>query len=411
MARPPDDGAMPLGDHLEELRSRLIVALASVAASFIVCWLAKDYLMAAIIRPHAQAMRALGMPVSLRLLRYQEGFYAYVKVAALAALLASSPMILHQTWAFVAAGLRPEERRLAGRYGAVSLGLFLAGAAFGFFVLIPLGLRFLAAVGMDVAQPMIAMNDYVSLVVMLTLITGAVFELPLVLRFMVKLGTVEAATLEKHRKGAVLGAFVLGATLTPPDPFTQMLLALPIVALYELGIAAAEPTAKRLLRLGLFAALGLAAFGGLGLRHAWMHQRAAVARELGWRLPVGESVQLAGRPLDLDWRGGATAKVREGSEFTVEGLDTLRLDKGQAFVQARPRARGLHVSTEDVEVHVSDAKVLVRVGEGYTEVVAAEGAAQCYFEGEEQMVLEGRKKRFARGGELADVEEAVKWAR
>ncbi|MDC3379409.1 twin-arginine translocase subunit TatC, partial [Planctomycetota bacterium] len=179
-------------------------------------------------------------------LRYQEGFLSFLKVSLVAALFLASPLVVFQLWSFVAAGLYPKERRYAYLFMPLSFGAFALGACFGYFILIPLGLRFLATYAPpDMVAGTFSLSDYLSLFIGLTLVVGAIFELPLVMTFLTMIGIVEPETFRTKRRYWILSAFVMGAILTPPDPVTQTLMAFPLLGLYEIGIVMSMAVMRR----------------------------------------------------------------------------------------------------------------------------------------------------------------------
>jgi sec-independent protein translocase protein TatC len=161
-----------------------------------------------------------------------------LKVSFVAGLMLSLPVMFHQLWKFISPGLLPKERRYVIPFIFSATGLFLFGAAFCFFIVLPLAMGFLLTykVG-DFLMPMLSVGQYVDFCLKFILSFGAVFELPIIIIFLTKMGIVTPKTLAKNRKYAVLIAFVLAAFLTPtPDAFNQILMALPIILLYEIGI-------------------------------------------------------------------------------------------------------------------------------------------------------------------------------
>lgn len=173
----------------------------------------------------------------LKILRYPESFIAHFKVALILALFFASPLAGRELWRFVGAGLFPNESRYVVVFAPVSFLLFLLGVLFGYYVLIPLGLSYMATYGDPAYLELgITLSDYLSLFMILTIFLGLVFELPLVLLFLGKIGMVTPPVLRKGRRYLILIAFIAAAILTPPDPITQVLMAIPIILLYEIGI-------------------------------------------------------------------------------------------------------------------------------------------------------------------------------
>lgn len=222
------DGKMTILEHLDELRGRLIVMIAAVGAGACLAFWKVRAIVSYLVMP----------PVD-RLVFFSptEAFTAYCKVAIFAGIVIASPVILFQFWAFASAGLRERERRTVLFFLPFSVALFLAGAAFAFFVVIPWALTFLIEFAGPDLVPMLSVSKYLSFVIMLVLIFGVVFELPVAVVLLTKLGVVTPQALAKNRKYAVLAIVVAAAVLTPtPDAFTQVLMAVPMYALYELSI-------------------------------------------------------------------------------------------------------------------------------------------------------------------------------
>ncbi len=172
----------------------------------------------------------------IMVISYMENFYTHLKVAVIFGLLFSIPFILYELWKFVGAGLYISEQRYVVTFLPFSLALFIAGAIFGFFVLIPIGLTFLATWGQAEVDMNFTLGNYIGLFFTLTLVLGLVFQTPLVMVFLLKIGAVQVSGFRKARKMAILVGVIASAILTPPDPFTLLLMAGPMVLLYEFGI-------------------------------------------------------------------------------------------------------------------------------------------------------------------------------
>lgn len=175
--------------------------------------------------------------VRLQQLGYPEAFMGYLKVAFILALFLSGPLMGWEMWKFVASGLYEHEKRWVNVVGPLSFLTFIAGAMFGYFVLIPYGLHFLASYGgEDVIEGSITLNEYLSLFITLTLVVGVFFQLPLVMSFTTLIHFTHSTMFREGRRYFYLGSVIVSAFLTPPDPVTQILMWLPLMALYELGI-------------------------------------------------------------------------------------------------------------------------------------------------------------------------------
>ncbi len=220
------DETLSLVGHLRELRKRLIICLLAVLLTSGLSYFYTKEILSLIAKS----------PGKLVFLAPTEAFLAYVKIALFSGIFLASPLILHQIWAFVSAGLKEEERRTLLFYGPLSFFFFLGGAAFAYFLVLPLGIRFLLQFGSESLQPMLSVGRYISFAGFLLLGFGISFEFPLVIMFLSRLGVVTPQFLRRRRKYAVLLIFVFSAIITPPDVFTQVLMALPLLLLYEVSI-------------------------------------------------------------------------------------------------------------------------------------------------------------------------------
>lgn len=213
-------------EHFNELRWRLIKSLAAVAVAACLFYPFVDPVLAFLIRPVGRVV--FTSP--------SDAFVARFMLVIWGGVILALPVILFQFWRFVSAGLKGHERKYVALFGPLSLVLFFAGAAFGYFVMIPVGMKFLLGFATDFMVPMITVQNYLSFVTTLVLAFGATFELPLILMFLAKIGIVTPAFLAQKRKHAVVIILIVSAVITPPDAVSQLIMALPLVVLYELGI-------------------------------------------------------------------------------------------------------------------------------------------------------------------------------
>jgi sec-independent protein translocase protein TatC len=229
------DVTMSILEHLEELRSRLIKILISAGIGFGIGYYFSETIFGWLTKPLTDV---LPKGTSLIFTSITEAFFTYLKVGLLAGVFIASPFILYQIWAFISPGLYKKERRALIPVTVVSVVLFVAGAAFGYFVVFPFGFKFLISnYTTDLIRPMPTMREYFSLVTWMLLAFGAIFELPVVIFLLARFGIVGHKGLRKFRRYAFLGAFILGAILTPtPDVFNQAMMAGPLVILYEISI-------------------------------------------------------------------------------------------------------------------------------------------------------------------------------
>jgi sec-independent protein translocase protein TatC len=222
------DRPMTIIEHLEELRRRLLIAIAALLVATAISWFFADQLLTFFIRPVG---RVIFVGVT-------EAFFVRLKLALLAGVFLSLPVLLYQIWAFVSVGLTPVERRYALWLLPPALVLFVGGAVFALAAIVPLGVRFLLSYQVPgVLEPFISVGAYVSFLTAFMLAFGAVFELPIVLIFLAKLGLVTSAQLAAGRRYAIVAIVALAAVLTPGgDVFSQLLMAVPTYLLYEASI-------------------------------------------------------------------------------------------------------------------------------------------------------------------------------
>ena len=225
--------------HLAELRRRLIICACAWLLAFVLCYSFAEQLFQFIARP---VRAALPQGSSLVFINATEPFFTYLKIAAFAGLLLALPVIFWQLWQFVAPGLYGNEKRIALPFVLASSVCFAVGTWFGFLYVFPLMFSFLIRFGTGSGdiQAMLSMGAYLSLSSKMLLAFGLVFELPIVIFFLARMGIVDHHWLSRHRKYAVLVAFVVGAILTPPDIISQLSLAVPFMLLYEVGIVVAR---------------------------------------------------------------------------------------------------------------------------------------------------------------------------
>lgn len=229
----PEEFRQPLTEHLDELRRRLIRSLIAFGIGTALCYNYAGEIYRALLRPLTSALPADSHLIFTEL---TEAFLTYFKMALWGGFVLASPVIFYQTWRFVSPGLYRKERKVVLAFAAWSTLGFLAGMAFAYAVAIPAVLSFFLSFGRSIIVPMPSMKESLSLVLRLLLIFGVMFELPLALYLAGRAGIVSAGFLRKWRKGAVLGAFLTAAVLTPPDAVSQILVAVPLYALFELGI-------------------------------------------------------------------------------------------------------------------------------------------------------------------------------
>ena len=253
-----EESKLPFTAHLEELRKRLIVCFIAVGLGFVISYGFKEYLFQILVHPLVKAMQPGD---SLIFTGLPEAFFTYLKVAFLAGLMLAAPVIIYEFWIFVAPGLYDKEKRLMLPIVFLSTFFFIGGALFGYFLVFPWGFKFFLGFASDTIRPMPSMKEYLGFSAKLLLAFGLVFELPLVITFLARLGVVSIEFLKKNRKYAILLFFVVAAILTPPDVVTQIMMALPLMLLYEISIIGARIFGKKKAEEGA-AAEESAAVGG-----------------------------------------------------------------------------------------------------------------------------------------------------
>ena len=228
--------------HLTELRSRLIHSFIFLFVFFILCYFFAEYLYGFLVEPYAQAVKNDGTERRLIFTALQETFLTYLKVAFFAAFFVSSPFILIQVWKFIAPGLYDHEKSAIMPYMVVTPILFFLGGALVYYLIMPLAIKFFISFessGLVTNLPIQLepkVNEYLSLIMKLIFAFGLSFQLPVVLSLLARVGVVDSEFLKKRRKYVVVIIFTAAAILTPPDPITQIGLAIPLLILYELSI-------------------------------------------------------------------------------------------------------------------------------------------------------------------------------
>lgn len=230
-------------EHLEELRRRIIVCLVAVCITFAASYGFKERLFQILMKPLINAMAPGENMIFTGL---TEAFFCYLKTAFISALLFAVPVIMYEMWLFVAPGLYDKEKRLLLPFVFLSSFFFIGGALFGYFICFPYAFKYLMSFGTDYVKPLPSMREYLSLASLLLFAFGCTFELPLALTLLAKAHIVNASFLAKYRKYAILIIFTAAAIITPTtDPFNLFLMAVPLMALYEVGIIGARIFGKK----------------------------------------------------------------------------------------------------------------------------------------------------------------------
>jgi len=221
-----EDKTLSFLTHLDELRARLIRAFLAVVACSVIFYFYVDNFLGLLIKPVGRLIYT--SPA--------DAFVARLILTLLGGFILALPFVFYETWKFVKIGLTPQENRHVRVFGPLSFGCFILGAVFAYFIMIPISLQFLLSFSSPAIIPMIMIDKYIAFVGTLILACGVIFEVPLVLMFLTKIGIATPAFLIQKRKYAIVIILVMSALLTPPDVATQLLLAAPLLLLYEVGV-------------------------------------------------------------------------------------------------------------------------------------------------------------------------------
>jgi sec-independent protein translocase protein TatC len=237
--------------HLVELRQRLINSFIFLFSFFVVCYFFSEEIYSFLVQPYADAVKDDNVNRRLIFTALQETFLTYLRVSFFAALFVSSPIILMQIWKFIAPGLYKNEKKAILPYLIATPILFLFGGMLVYYLIMPLAIKFFLsfeASSINSALPIqleAKVNEYLSLVMKLIFAFGLSFQLPVILSLLARVGFIDSVFLKERRKYVVVIIFVAAAILTPPDPITQIGLAIPLLILYELSIFSVKIIEKR----------------------------------------------------------------------------------------------------------------------------------------------------------------------
>ena len=238
--------------HIEELRKRLIHSFIFLSAFFIVCYFFAEYLYGFLVEPYSKAVANDGVERRLIFTALQETFLTYIKVAFFAAFFVTCPFILMQIWKFIAPGLYKHEKSAILPYLIITPILFFLGGILVYYLIMPLAIKFFLSfesTGLNTNLPIqleAKVNEYLSLIMKLIFAFGLSFQLPVVLSLLARIGMIDSQFLKERRKYVVVIIFAAAAILTPPDPVTQIGLAIPLLILYELSIISVKLIEKKL---------------------------------------------------------------------------------------------------------------------------------------------------------------------
>ena len=277
----PSTGDMGFLEHLEELRWRILRAMAALIVGSILCFSFSDYLMDLLIQPYEEAVLSIeneqkldaiasvesflkGMfydnepsvqadasiveiPSHRRLqaLRPMTYFFISIQVALLGGLLIALPIIFLEIWKFIAPGLLKNERSLIIPIVSSSVFCFTLGGAIAYFLVLPMGLRFFLALEPPDMTSQWAADEYVGFVIRLLFGFGLVFEMPVITLLLAKAGLITSKLMRQYRRYAIIGIFVVAAFITPPDPVSQLMMAMPLLFLYEISIWVCKVVGKK----------------------------------------------------------------------------------------------------------------------------------------------------------------------
>lgn len=232
-----EDEKISFTAHLKELRKRLIICFIAVGIGFALTYGFKEKIFEILTLPLIHEMKAGEKMIFTGL---SEAFFIYMKLSFFAGIIIASPVVFYQIWVFVAPGLYHNEKRNIIPIVIFSMFFFVGGVVFCYFVVFPVAIKFFLGFASNIIQPLPAMSEYLTFATKMLLGFGLVFQLPLVIIFLAKLGIVTVEFLRKNRKYAILLIFIVAALLTPtPDIFNQLLMAVPLMILYEISIIGA----------------------------------------------------------------------------------------------------------------------------------------------------------------------------
>tara|TARA_B100000161_G_scaffold141010_1_gene100058 strand:- start:778 stop:1560 length:783 start_codon:yes stop_codon:yes gene_type:complete len=249
-----DDKDTGFVSHLSELRKRLIHSFIFLIIFFIICYFFAEYLYGFLVEPYAQAVREDGTNRRLIFTALQETFLTYLKVSFFTAFFVTCPFILMQIWKFIAPGLYKHEKTAILPYLVLTPVLFLLGGMLVYYLIMPLAIKFFLSfetTGISTNLPIqleAKVNEYLSLVMKLIFAFGISFQLPVILSLLARVGIVNSNFLKERRKYFIVIIFAAAALLTPPDPITQIGLAVPLLILYELSIFSVKIIENKKLR-------------------------------------------------------------------------------------------------------------------------------------------------------------------
>jgi len=230
------DKKAPFATYLLEIRKRLILSFIAVGAGFLICYYFSDSIFEILTAPLINNIQNIHVESTLIFRSVAEAFFTYMKVGFVAGLMLASPFILYQIWGLVVSRLDQDKRRYVLLFVLGGSLFFALGILFGYFVALPFGCKFLLRYASNTIKPMPDMNEYLSFSVKFLLTFGLVFEFPILLLILARIGIVNAKMLAQKRRYAILLIFIFAFVISPPDLISQVLMALPLMGLYEVSI-------------------------------------------------------------------------------------------------------------------------------------------------------------------------------
>lgn len=228
-----EESKLPFTTHLEELRRRLIYAVVAIVLGAIIAFLFAKQLFYFLAQPLVKILPA-NQPMIFTALT--EAFFTYFKVALLAGFFLASPVVFYQLWKFIAPGLYEHEKKFVIPFVIFATLFFILGGAFAYYIVFPFGFKFFLGFSTDYLKLLPKMSEYFSLSLKLIFAFGIVFEMPVITFFLAKMGVLNGEMLSSKRRYAIVLVFVVAALLTPPDVGTQLLMAGPLILLYEVSV-------------------------------------------------------------------------------------------------------------------------------------------------------------------------------
>lgn len=225
-------GEMGFLDHLEELRWRIFKVLISVVSFSAASFFFSDFILNFLIEP----TKNIEPPLTLQVLRVQGMLVVKMWIAFFGGVILSLPVIVYQIWSFIAPGLYKNEKKHLPTLIVATFFSFIAGASFAYYVIIPLIIPTLLAFGVEGIENNISIDFYFSFVLQMIMASGVIFEMPVIAYFLGRIGLLTPAFMRHYRRYAIAAIFIIAALLTPPDPLSQLLLAVPLLILYEISI-------------------------------------------------------------------------------------------------------------------------------------------------------------------------------